>query len=71
MKTVNFQIKVVGKPLVFVIKKRPGMLCDNVLESLGLSGYELLVEVCDFPVHPEEALDFVEPGQILYARESH
>ena len=62
-----FQIKVIGKSLIHIIKKRPGMRCGDVLKNAGLSNYELLVETDDFPVEPDETLDFVEPGQVLYA----
>ena len=64
----SFQIKVIGKPLIHIIKKRPGMRCDDVLKNTGLSNYELLVEANDFSVEPDETLNFVEPGQVLYAR---
>ena len=69
MKNECFQIKVVGKPLVFVLEKRTGMICVEVIDRAGLSGHVLLVEQSDFPVRPDEVLDFVEPGQTLYARE--
>jgi len=68
MNTERFWIRVLGKPLIVVIEKRPGMVCAEVMERAGLSGHELLVEPSDFPVSPDEVLDFVEEYQTLYAR---
>jgi len=63
----SFQIKVVGKNTVFVFEKRPWMKPRDVLRTAGLEGYELRLEENDFVVYPDEYLDFVEDGQVLYA----
>jgi len=63
----TFFIRLVDRPLVFVLDKRRSMTCMELMSRAGLGGYELLVEEHDFPVHPDERLDFIENGQVLYA----
>ena len=53
---------------ILVFHRRPCMTCREALGTVGLNDYELFVEPDDFPVHPDESLDFLEEGQVLYAK---
>ena len=62
------RIRVAEGSQFFLAEKRPGMTCSNMMKKAGLVGYELFVEASDFPIGPDETLDFVEEGQTLFAR---
>lgn len=63
-----FLVKLVGDDLVYVFQKKPMLRCKQVLDAMGLINHELLVEEYDYAVSPEEFLDFIEDGQVLFAR---